>query len=279
MVYYENGKFKRDITNRNGKETNTIRVTGLSVNSKFENNEELIIMSKTEFTKLETQISNYKDTIQDLENQVRELENITPEPVSNQKYYQELLTAKDEISTLKDTITNRNGLLLNTQEALNDLLDEFSTEFTTLYNAEITKAKTETLTELKGKTDKIKSTINSLIDYVRELENQQENHNKTVDKSNFITRALNKDTFKLEVDTSKINGLEKDLTEIKQYCISYEDIVKPVEIPAGRISEIKVNAKSNKFDIKELYIDTTDLDGNDDNITITPEAVNNGNDN
>ena len=83
----------------------------------------------------------------------------------------------------------------------------------------------------------------------------------------------------MDLDTGKLDGIEKDLSEIKEYCINYEDIVKPVEIPASRISEIKLNAKSNKLDIKELYIDTSELESNEDNITITPEAVNNGNDN
>ena len=83
----------------------------------------------------------------------------------------------------------------------------------------------------------------------------------------------------MEIDNSKLKDLDSKLNEINQYCINYESIVKPVEIPASRISEIKLNAKTNKFNIKELYIDTTDLDDQEENITITPEAVNNGNDN
>ena len=265
MVYYEKGIFKRDTVNRNGKPTNTVRVTGLSVNSKFEDNEELIIMSKAELTKLE--------------NKIKELESITTAPVTDQKYYNELLTAKDDKANLLSTINNRNGLLLGTQEALSNMVDSFTNDITELYNTEIKQAKTDTLKDLKHKTDKIKDTVNTLIDYVNELETQQQKHNNIVDKSSWYKRAFSKDTFKMDLDTGKLDGIEKDLSEIKEYCINYEDIVKPVEIPASRISEIKLNAKSNKFNIKELYIDTTDLDDQDDNITITPEAVNNGNDN
>ena len=72
---------------------------------------------------------------------------------------------------------------------------------------------------------------------------------------------------------------EIQLNEINQYCINYKSIVKPIEIPASRIREIKLNAKSNNLDIKELYIDTGNLDDQEENITITPEANDNGNDN
>ena len=274
MVYYETGKFKRDKTNRDGKPTNTIRVTGLSVNSKFDNNEDLIIMAKPEFTELETQISTYKETIQDLENQVRQLENNTSQ-FTNQKYYNELIQAKDDKVTLLNTISNRNGLLLGTQDKLNEMLDDIITDFST----EITQANKDIVNQLKAKTEVLKENITVLIDYVRQLETLQDSHNNKVDNSSWYKRAFSKDTLKLEIDTGKLKDLDSKLNEINQYCINYESIVKPVEIPASRIAEIKLNAKSNKFDIKELYIDTTDLDENDDNITITPEAVNNGNDN
>lgn len=279
MVYYEKGIFKRDKVNRNGKKANTVRVTGLSVNSKFDDDDELIIMATEELTKLEAKIETYKNTIRDLENQVKELENITPAPITDQKYYNELLTEKDDKANLLSTINNRNGLLLGTQEALNNMVDSFTNDITELYDTEIKQAKTDTLKDLKHKTDKIKDTVNVLIDYVNELETQQQKHNNTVDNSSWYKRAFSKDTFKMDLDTGKLDGIEKDLSEIKEYCINYEDIVKPVEIPASRISEIKLNAKSNKLDIKELYIDTSELESNEDNITITPEAVNNGNDN
>ena len=52
-------------------------------------------MATEELTKLEAKIETYKNTIRDLENQVKELENITPAPITDQKYYNELLTEKD----------------------------------------------------------------------------------------------------------------------------------------------------------------------------------------
>ena len=275
IMEYETGKFKRDTINRNGKDTNTIRVTGLSVNSKFENNEDLIIFSKKEFTKLENQLKSKEDTIQKLETEIQELKNTAPEPITNQKYYNELIQTKDEKANLLNTISNRNGLLLSTQEKLNEMLDDITTAFST----EVSKANEDIVKQLKAKTDKLNKNITVLIDYVKELETLQDTHNNKVDNSSWYKRAFSKDTLKLNIDNSKLKDLDNKLNEINQYCINYEDIVKPVEIPASRISKIKLNAKSNKIDIKELYIDTTDLDENEENITITPEAVNNGNDN
>ena len=270
---YETGIFKRDTTNRNGKPTNTVRVTGLSVNSKFENNEELIIFSKANFTELENQLISKDKLIQDLETEIQELKSTAPETVTNQKYYNELLTAKDEIQTLNQTINNRNGLLLGTQDRLNEMLDDITTAFST----EISQANKDIVNQLKAKTDKLKENITVLIDYVQELETLQDQHNNKVDNSSWYNRVFGKDSFKLEIDTGKLDDLDSKLKEINQYCINYKDIVKPIEIPASRISEIKLNAKTNKFNVKELYIDTTDLDGNEENITITPEAVNNDN--
>ena len=272
---YETGKFKRDTINRNGKETKTIRVTGLSVNSKFKDNEDLIIFSKDDYTQLENQLNSKDNTIQELETEIQELKNTAPEPVTNQKYYNELIQAKDEKANLLNTISNRNGLLLGTQDRLNEMLDDITTEFST----EISQANEDIVNQLKAKTDTLKENITVLMEYVKELENLQDNYNTKVDNSSWYKRAFSKDTFKLEIDTGKLKDLDSKLNEINQYCINYESIVKPIEIPANRIKEIKLNAKNNKFDIKELYIDTGNLDENEENITVTPEAVNNGNDN
>ena len=279
---YETGKFKRDTTNRNGKPTNTIRVTGLSVNSIFKDNEDLIIMSKTEFTKFENQVNNSTKIIKDLKNQLQKantkvetLQNAKQEPLpENPKYTNKIIELQDEKTTLLNTINNRNGLLLGTQDKFNEMLDDITTAFST----EITKANEDIVSQLKAKTDILKENITVLIDYVKELETLQEIHNNKVDNSSWYKRAFSKDTFKLEIDTGKLNDLDNKLNDINQYCINYESIVKPIEIPASRITEIKLNAKSNKFDIKELYIDTGNLDDQEENIVITPEANDNGND-
>jgi len=287
MVYTETGKFKRYERQRGKKKVTQVGVSGLSVNSQFEDNDEIIVIKKQDFTDLKNQINDNDILINDLKNQLQDcktkldkLENDTPDTIpENQKHTQDYIKSLEEISTLKDTINNRNALLLNTQTALTDLLNEYTTEVCKLYDNEINQAKKDTLNKLKTFTALTKDTINNLFDYLEELETQRDNHNDKVNKSNWFTRAFSKDTLKLDIDTSKINGIRDNVEEIKEYCINYEGIVKPIEIPASRISEIQVNTSKNKINVKELYIDTTDLDGNEENITLTPEAVNNGNDN
>lgn len=277
MVYTEIGKFKRDTKTRGNKEVTQIRVTGLSTSSKFEDNEEIVVLSKDDFTELENQLNTSNGIIKDLENQLNEanikvinLENDTSNVgITNQKYYNELITAKDDISNLKDIIINRNNLLANTQDSINELLEELTTQITTLYDTELTKVNTENQLKIRSVLELVKETYNSLTNYLEELENQQVEYNKSIDNSNFLTRALHKDSLKLKIDTSKIKALEGNLTNINEYCNNYEGIVKPVQIPANKIAEIKLNAKSKKFDIKELYINTGKVE--DDNLTINPD--------
>lgn len=287
MVYTETGKFKRYERQRGKKKVTQVGVSGLSVNSKFEDNDEIIVIKKQDFTDLKNQINDNDILINDLKTQLQDcktkldnLENDTPDTIpESQKHTQDYIKSLEEISTLKDTINNRNALLLNTQTALTDLLNEYTTEVCNLYDNEISQAKKDTLKKLETFTALTKDTINNLFDYLEELETQRDNHNDKVNKSNWFTRAFSKDTLKLDIDTSKINGIRDNVEEIKEYCINYEGIVKPIEIPASRISEIQVNTSKNKINVKELYIDTGDNNINQDKITLTPEAVNNGNDN
>lgn len=263
-IYTETGKFKRDTINRNGKPTNQIRVTGLSVNSKFKDNEDLIIMSKTEFTRLENELINSNEKVKELESQINTASEILP---ANPKYYSELLEAKDEISTLKDIINNRNGLLMDTKDKVNLVLDKLLIELTNLYDTEIDKGNKETLEAVKDLIDLVQTSYNNIYNYLVELETS---HNNNIDNSNLLTR-LKKDNCKLKLDSSKVNEFTKDLEEINKYCNNYLDIVKPIEIPASKIHEIKLNATSKDLDINELFIDTNILDSKDNDIDITPD--------
>lgn len=121
-IYTETGKFKRDTINRNGKPTNQIRVTGLSVNSKFKDDEEIIILSKEDFNQLESKANNSTEIIQNLENQLGEakvkiqtLETTAPEPnPENPKYINRVIDLQEEIN-------NRNQLLFNTQNTIKNI--------------------------------------------------------------------------------------------------------------------------------------------------------------
>lgn len=275
---YDTAKFKRDTVNRDGKPTNTVRVIGLSVNSKFKNNEELIIFSKDDFTQFENEYNTNKELVQRLKQQLKnanfKIESLENQPkppeetTENPKYYTKVIE-------LQDQINNRNELLLNTQESISNLIDELTTEIKELYDTGITEANTVTKTNIQVILDTITDAYNTMFEYNEELETIKEDHNKTIDNTSIITRALKKDSLKLQLDNGKLQELERKLKNLNDNCIKYENIVKPIEIPASKITEIKLNAKSNKFNVKELYIDTGNKDDKEENITITPGVVNN----
>ncbi len=49
IVYKEDGLFKRDVKRRNNNKVTQIRVTGIGVNSRFEDNEKIVILQKKGF--------------------------------------------------------------------------------------------------------------------------------------------------------------------------------------------------------------------------------------
>ena len=284
---FETGVFKRYERKRGNKKVTQVGVSGLSVNSKFKDNEVIVILSQDDFTQLQQQASNNNDKVKDLENQltkantkIETLKQTTPEPIpENITNTHKVIDLQDEINNLNKTINNRNELLFSTQEKVRDLMDELTTEITKLYDNTITEANSKTKTNINVILDTIKDTYQAINSYNEELENQIQIHNNNIENSSFITRAFSKDSIKLRLDTDKLVKLEKQLKSLNDNCITYKDIVKPVEIPASKITEIKLNAQSNKFDVKELYIDTGDKDEKEENITITPEANDNGDDN
>ena len=262
MVYTETGIFKRYKRNRTDKDGKTKEVTqvgvsGLSVNSQFDDNEEIVIISKKEFTELEAKIL--------------ELESTAPEPVTNPKYYNELIQAKDEISNLKDIINNRNGLLMDTKDSISTVMGELLNEVTRLYEDSIKTGNKTTLDNVRKLVNLIQASYTNIYNYLLDLETD---HNNKIDNSSLLAR-IRKSNSKLNLDQSKLLEFEKTLKEINEYYNNYTGIVETVEIPASNITEIKLKHLSNNIKLNELYIDTvpTDEDTSKD-IDITPDKTN-----
>lgn len=259
MVYYETGKFKRDTVNREGKQQKTVRVTGLSVNSKFKNNEELCILSKLEFTQLETQLNNSTEKITELENKVsnqadkiRELEtqlqqanteietlkNTTPEPIPEPpKYINKVLELQEEIN-------NRNKLLMNTQNTINNIFTEVNTANNTSKDKLITL-----ISELQ-------TTAKTILDYGDEVRNQKDNINDEFKKVGWLKWIRNKNKINIVLDLDQLNELEAEVlkftnTDIVQLA---NTVITPVEIP------------TDKLDLNELYISIDTEDSSNETI-------------
>lgn len=262
---FETGKFKRDIVSRNGREAIQIRVTGLSVNSKFKDDEDIIIMSKTQFDKIKNKINNADEIIDDLENKLQiannKIESLKKDQnvAENPKYYNDLIQAKDEINNLKDIINNRNILIGNIQKNINLLLDEFTVKLKRIYDSEISAVNNESIDKIQNIFNLIRDSYDILFSYIDKLESE---YNKKIDESNFITRLFKKNELKLKVDKDKISDLESKLDEINSYCKNYNSIFNPIEISADKLSELKLN--SQNLDLRDLYIDTSDFTNDED---------------
>lgn len=261
---FETGKFKRDRVSRNGRESIQIRVTGLSVNSKFKDDEDIIIMSKTQFDKMKDKVDNTDEIIENLENKLQiandKIESLKKDQdlTENPKYYNDLIQAKDEINNLKDVINNRNILIGNIQENINLLLDEFNIQLKKAYNSEIDAINDESMNKIQNIFNLIKDSYDILLSYIVKLE---ENYNKKIEDSSFITRLFKKDKLKLDVNKDKINDLKQKLDEINDYCKDYKSIFIPIEIPSSKLAELKLNSKD--FNLHDLYIETADFDNNE----------------
>ena len=247
MVYTETGKFKRDIKERpNGKQVTQIRVTGLSVNSKFRDNEELTIISTEDFTQL---VNTYEDKITSLENQLNEAKNST---IENPNYTNKLIE-------LQDIINNRNQLLFNTQNTINSLVNKL--------NNNLNEANTETKENIISLMDSLKAISSTLLDYNTELENQVKGINSSIDNTSWFKWITSKKKFKIQLDTGKLKKLEAQLKEFNSIdsISKAKEVFTPVELPDS------LQLDSNDLDLKKLYIETGNNSSNNDIVINTPD--------
>lgn len=247
---YETGKFKRYVRNREGKEVTQVGVSGLSVNSKFKDDEEIIILSKEDFNQLESKANNSTEIIQNLENQLGEakvkiqtLETTAPEPnPENPKYINRVIDLQEEIN-------NRNQLLFNTQNTIKNIFSEVNT------------AKGTTEKNIISLLSELQNDINIILELTKELPNQVNGINSSIDNTSWIKWTFSKNKFKIVLDMDKVNKLEAKLVEFtnKDIVQLANNVITPVEIP------------TENLDLNQLYISI----GNDnsDNKTIPSKVL------
>lgn len=243
---YETGIFKRYERKRGNKKVTQVGVSGLSVNSKFDDNEEIVLLSMDELTQLESKAN--KST--ELENQLNEaklkletLETTAPEPTKeNPKYITRVIDLQDEIN-------NRNQLLFNTQNTINNIFTEVNTANNT--------SKDNLLSLLSD----LQTDINNLLDLTQELPNQVNGINSSIDNTSWLKWIRSKNKFKIVLDMDKVNELEAKLVEFTSQDIVQlaNKVITPMEIP------------TENLDLTQLYIST----GNDnpDNEPIPSKVI------
>ena len=266
MVYFETGKFKRDTVNREGntKTTKTVRVTGLSVNSKFDNNEELIILSKESYTEMETELINSTEKVTQLENlvktkddKIRELEtqlkqanteietlkNTPPETIPESPKY------INKVIDLQEEINNRNKLLMNTQNTINNIFNE------------VNQNQNDSLGKLITLISELQNQANKVLSLSKELQNQKDGINSSIDNTNIIKWTFSKNKFKIVLDMDILTKLEAEIVQFTNTDIVQlaNTVITPVEIP------------TDKLDLNELYISTGNE--NPDSETIPSKVI------
>ena len=247
MVYTETGKFKRDIKERpNGKQVTQIRVTGLSKNSKFRDNEELTIISTEDYTQL---VNSYEDKITNLESQLKEAKEFSTESPNN----------ANKLIELQDIINNRNQLLFNTQNTINSLVNKL--------NNNLNEANTETKENIISLIDTLKTISSTVLEYNTELENQVKGINSSIDNTSWLKWIRSKSQFKIQLDTDKLKGLEAKLIEFNSIdtVSKAKEVFTPVELPES------LQLDSTDLDLKELYIDTGSNSSGNDIVINTPD--------
>lgn len=270
MVYYENGVFKRDKVTRKGKVTNQIRVTGLSVNSEFGNNEEITVLRKTDFTEMESKIQDLENQLNEANTEIENLRNVTPDSNTETPKY------TNRVISLQEEINNRNLLLMNTQNTIHTIFNKAKSNYNEL-GKNVTTANNETETNIISLISELQQQVKEILTLSQELPNQVNGINSSIDNTSWFTWIRSKNKFKIVLDLDELQKLEAKLTEFTSMDIVQlaNRVITPVEIPANNLEELT----TEELDLTELYI-SIENDTTDNEIVVTqPEAVNNGNDN
>lgn len=258
MVYFEKGIFKRDTKLRNGNKVTQIRVTGLSVNSKFRDNEELVILSKDEFNQLENQLNTTIEKVTELENELNTVKN---ETIESPKHYNRVISLQDEIN-------NRNELLLNTQNTINHIINEAVINYNEL-TREVTTANNSTKENVLTLLSDLQIEINNILEYSKEIPNQVDGINDSIDNTSWFKWIRSKNKFKIVIDKDKLDDLEAKLLDFtnKDIVQLANTLLTPIDIPVSNLEELT----TNDLDLSKLYI-STDLDNSsNDNVINTPK--------
>lgn len=240
MLYKEDGLFKRDIKQRGKNKVTQIRVTGIGVNSQFEDNEEIIILRKKDFNNLETQLATKDDKILELEKQLDTLKDGSTETS----------TYTSKVIELQDLINNRNGLLMNTQNTINHIINEVNKEYNRL-TSDVSTANQKTKENIISLVNELQKIDNTILEYNRELEKQIQAINNSIDSTSWFKWIRSKSKFKIVLDLDKLRELEAQLKGFNSIDTikRANDVITPVELKHLVIEDL---------DLTDLYINTDD---------------------
>lgn len=221
-MYYERAIFHRDIKTKNGKQKTQIRVSGLSVKSKFKDKENIIILSQKDFENLQNNVSTI---------------NAPGGGGTSWKYQTELME-------LKDTINLRNELLFNLQDNVYNMLDMLTENIINAYSIALKEKDIQNKEHLDQILEQYKTELFLILyEYLTQI-------NQNIDNSNIFIRAFNKDKLKLS------GNLEEHLKEKLEGVLDTPKLY-PLEGVQIDINKIRNELKNqNNLDLKGLFIST-----------------------
>lgn len=263
MVYYEQA-YIRHYERNNKKEKRkfkTVEVRGIKTNSKFKDNEQIILISKSEFNqmqennqkeinKLQNEINQLQETNQQLTNELNQNEN-NKSHETNQLYF--------KLIALMEMINNRNELLLNANDNLNYIIDTIINELCQQYNILINdnnkEIKKNLETFLKSLFDNANGNQILLKNEISRIEQELNEANEQLNNLSWWQLFRKRKQININIDLNNLRELQSNLINYNKLDINIasDNILTEPNFNNLDLVEIKGNAK-NKIDFQKLYI-------------------------
>ena len=263
MVYYEQA-YIRHYERNNKKEKRkikTVEVRGIKTNSKFKDNEQIILISRNEFNqmqenqqqeinKLQNEINQLQETNKELTNELNQNDN-NKNHETNQLYF--------KLIALMEMINNRNELLLNANDNLNYVIDniikELRQQFINLINDNGKENKKNLETFLKSVFDNANDNQIILKNDVSRIEQELNEANEQINNLSWWQLLRKRKQIKIDIDLTNLKELQGNLINYNglDINIASDNILTEPNFNNLDLMEIKGNAK-NKIDFQNLYI-------------------------
>lgn len=256
MVYHETA-YIRHYTRNNKKENRqikTVEVRGIKASSKFKDNEKIILISQKEFNQMqeshEQELNQLRQENKELKEQLNNNEHGTHHE-TNQLYI--------KLIALMEMINNRNELLLNANDNLNNTIDLIIKDITSQYNNLINDNNKEIIknleTFLKSLFDNANDNQILLKNEISRIETELNEANEQLNNLSLWELIRKRKEININIDLSNLKALENNLinySELNLNVASNNIIVKP-DFNELDLIGVKESHK-NKIDFQQLYI-------------------------
>ena len=217
MVYYEKGYIRHYQRNdrKNNRVIKSVEVRGIKNTTKFKDNESIILISEKEFNNLTSELKEMQETKDKLTNELNNIDVNTN--FETKEVYNKLFD-------LMEIINNRNELLLNANDKLNNMVDviimELVKEFNNIIDANNKEVKERLETFINSVFDKANDTqtrqFNLINSECENIENQLTDINRELNNLSLWYLLRHRKDFNITVN---LEGLK----EVNNINVNYND--------------------------------------------------------